>query len=211
MLAARSAASVREMPSVGGVTVRMRELIRWRATMRQAGRVRPLPRVSISEPCSDCHDIKGAAEGSARALRCDCALVVMAACGRSPPLPPAIRFTVPIPEDRALAAFAVSSDGRWLAYSAERDVDGLRRLFIRSLAEEARRATASCPAQQARARRSFRLTVTPLPTSRADRFGEHRFQRPGLHSGLSRRPRIRQVAPGQPMIALSLRLSARTG
>ena len=36
-----------------------------------------------------------------------------------------------------LNAFAVSPDGRWLAYSAERDGDGLRRLFIRSIAEAA--------------------------------------------------------------------------
>ncbi len=63
------------------------------------------------------------------------ALMSGAAC-REPTLPPAIRFAVPIPEDRTLAAFAVSSDGRWLAYSAERNADGLRRLFLRSLAEQ---------------------------------------------------------------------------
>jgi len=58
------------------------------------------------------------------------------ACGFRPaPRAPAVRFTVPIPEDRTLAGFAVSADGQWLAYSAERDEDGLRRLFIRSLVQ----------------------------------------------------------------------------
>ncbi len=63
---------------------------------------------------------------------------MMAACGlQSTPLTPAVRFTVAVPGDRALNAFAVSADGRWLAYSAEREGDGLRRLFIRSVAEGA--------------------------------------------------------------------------
>jgi eukaryotic-like serine/threonine-protein kinase len=61
---------------------------------------------------------------------------VVAVCGlRSTPAPSAVRFTIPVPGDRMLNAFAVSPDGRWLAYSAERDGDGLRRLFIRSIAE----------------------------------------------------------------------------
>jgi eukaryotic-like serine/threonine-protein kinase len=61
------------------------------------------------------------------------AIVVIAACTATP-LPPAVRFTVPIPEDRILNSFAVSSDGERLVYSAESAADGRRRLFIRSLA-----------------------------------------------------------------------------
>lgn len=62
------------------------------------------------------------------------ALVSGVAC-REPAPPPAIRFSVSIPAVRTLGAFALSPDGRWLAYSAEREPDGSRRLFIRSLAD----------------------------------------------------------------------------
>ena len=79
--------------------------------------------------------ISGASRSAAVALWAATAATMMAACGlQSTPLPRAVRFTVMVPDDRALNAFAVSADGRWLAYSAERDGDGLRRLFIRSLA-----------------------------------------------------------------------------
>ena len=61
-------------------------------------------------------------------------IVIVAACTSAPPPPPAVRFTLPVPEDRILTSFAVSSDGEWLAYSAESAADGRRRLFIRSLA-----------------------------------------------------------------------------
>ena len=62
-------------------------------------------------------------------------MVMLAAC-TPPPLPPAVRFTVPIPEDRILSSFAVSSTGERLAYSAESAADGRRRLYIRSLGPE---------------------------------------------------------------------------
>jgi serine/threonine-protein kinase len=64
------------------------------------------------------------------------ALVPASACREAAPPPPANRFSIPIPPDRTLSAFAVSGDGRWLTYAAERD-GGLRRLFIRSLREKA--------------------------------------------------------------------------
>jgi Tol biopolymer transport system component len=64
-------------------------------------------------------------------------IVIITACA-APPLPPAVRFTVPIPEDRILSSFAVSSTGQ-LAYSAENAADGRRRLFIRSLGAEGAR------------------------------------------------------------------------
>jgi serine/threonine-protein kinase len=50
-----------------------------------------------------------------------------------PPRPPAVRFTIPISDDRILSSFAVSPTGELLAYSAESAADGRRRLFIRSL------------------------------------------------------------------------------
>ncbi len=73
-----------------------------------------------------------------RALRVSAAVVLLSgsiACRESAP-PPAVRFSLPIPEGRTLGAFAVSPDGRWLTYVADRDADGSRRLFIRSLANE---------------------------------------------------------------------------
>ena len=63
------------------------------------------------------------------------ALVMAAAC-TAPPLPPAVRSTVPIPEDRILSSFAISSTGEQLVYSAESAADGRRRLFMRSLSSE---------------------------------------------------------------------------
>ncbi|MEO5739174.1 MAG: hypothetical protein ABIS29_01085 [Vicinamibacterales bacterium] len=64
-----------------------------------------------------------------------CATLIFAACA-APPLPPAVRFAVPITADRILNSFAVSSDGERLVYSAENAADGRRRLFIRSLRQE---------------------------------------------------------------------------
>jgi eukaryotic-like serine/threonine-protein kinase len=66
------------------------------------------------------------------------AIVIITACA-APPLPPAVRFTVPIPEDRILSSFAVSSSGQQLVYSAESAADGRRRLFTRSLGAEGAR------------------------------------------------------------------------
>jgi Tol biopolymer transport system component len=64
------------------------------------------------------------------------AMVLGIACTSEPASPPAVRFTVPVPEDRVLTSFAVSPDGAQLAYVAENTVDGRRRLFVRSLATE---------------------------------------------------------------------------
>ena len=64
------------------------------------------------------------------------AVLLMAACTPAPPPPPAVRFTIPIPEERLLSSFAVSADGERLAYSAESTVDGRRRIFIGALARE---------------------------------------------------------------------------
>jgi Tol biopolymer transport system component len=61
-------------------------------------------------------------------------LLAAVACTPAPPLSPAVRFTIPVPGDRILSSFAVSSDGGRLVYSAESAADGRRRLFIRSLA-----------------------------------------------------------------------------
>jgi serine/threonine-protein kinase len=66
------------------------------------------------------------------------ALVITVAC-TVPPLPPAVRFTVAMPEDRILSSFAISPTGEHLVYSAESAADGRRRLFIRSLGSEAAR------------------------------------------------------------------------
>ena len=59
---------------------------------------------------------------------------VMTAGCAPPPLPDAIRSSIPVPNDRLLGAFAVSPDGARIAYSAESTVDGRRRLYIRSIA-----------------------------------------------------------------------------
>jgi serine/threonine-protein kinase len=67
-----------------------------------------------------------------------------AACAVPAPAP-AVRFTVPIAGDRIVSAFAISSAGDRLAYSAESTVDGRRRLFIRSLGAEAGDADAELP------------------------------------------------------------------
>lgn len=61
------------------------------------------------------------------------ALLLAVACTSDPP-PPAVRFTIPVPDNRVLSSFAVSPDGGHVAYSAESTSDGRRRLFIRSLA-----------------------------------------------------------------------------
>ena len=62
-------------------------------------------------------------------------IALLNACTTAPPPPPAVRFTVHVPDDRILSAFAVSGDGERLVYSAESIADGRRRLFIRSLAD----------------------------------------------------------------------------
>jgi Tol biopolymer transport system component len=49
------------------------------------------------------------------------------------PLPEPTRLAISIPADRALDAFAMSPDGRWLAYSAEGATDGRLHLFLRSV------------------------------------------------------------------------------
>ena len=50
------------------------------------------------------------ADGS-RALALSLAAVLAACEPMRPPPPPAVRFTVPVPEDRVLSSFAVSADG----------------------------------------------------------------------------------------------------
>ena len=57
--------------------------------------------------------------------------------GRAP-TPPAepVRFPVSLPGDRRLITFAVSPDGRWLAYAAERAADQRTHLFLRSVGED---------------------------------------------------------------------------
>jgi hypothetical protein len=62
------------------------------------------------------------------------AYTVLAGC-TSPPesLPSPVRFGAPIPDSKALGTFAISPDGRWLAYSAEVATDRSRRVFVRSL------------------------------------------------------------------------------
>jgi Tol biopolymer transport system component len=64
------------------------------------------------------------------------AMFLALACTSDPATPPAVRFTVPVPDDRVLTSFAVSPDGEQLAYSAESTSDGRRRMFIRSLAAD---------------------------------------------------------------------------
>src|SRR5688500_3610830 len=58
---------------------------------------------------------------------------LLAACTSAPAPQPAVRSTIPIPEDRILSSFAVSADGAQLAYSAESATDGRRRLYVRAL------------------------------------------------------------------------------
>ena len=64
------------------------------------------------------------------------AIVIISGCTQVSPPPPAVRFTVSVPDDRVLASFAVSPDGAQLAYAAESTADGRRRIFIRSIAAE---------------------------------------------------------------------------
>lgn len=65
-----------------------------------------------------------------------CALVLsglLVACTSALPPQPAVRSAISIPEDRILSSFAVSADGTQLVYSAERAIDGRRRLYVRAL------------------------------------------------------------------------------
>ena len=64
------------------------------------------------------------------------AVTLVASACTPAPLPPPHRFTMSVPEDRALNAFVVSADGQWLAYSAETASDGLRRIFVRPIAPQ---------------------------------------------------------------------------
>ena len=64
-------------------------------------------------------------------------ILIIAACTSAPVPPPAIRFTVRVPDDRLLGSFAVSPDGERLAYAAESTADGRRRVFIGVLAPDA--------------------------------------------------------------------------
>ena len=124
--------------------------------------------------------ISRASQPAVVALLAATTAAMMAACGlQSTPLPPAVRFTVPVPGDRTLNAFAVSADGRWLAYSAERDGDGLRRLFIRSVAEDATGDRELPGTAGASYSRSFRLTARLSRIFHAERSGAHRLQPPG--------------------------------
>jgi serine/threonine-protein kinase len=66
------------------------------------------------------------------------AVLMLSSCGaRDGERPAAVRSTIPIPPNRILSAFSVSADGRWLAYSAEREEDGLRVLVLRDLTQRA--------------------------------------------------------------------------
>lgn len=68
--------------------------------------------------------------------QCAAGLAVSAmACAGTPPRPPAepVRFTIALPADRKLITFAVSPDGRWLAYAAERTADQQTHLLLRSV------------------------------------------------------------------------------
>jgi serine/threonine-protein kinase len=58
-----------------------------------------------------------------------------------------VRFVIGLPETQTLSSFAVSADGRRLAYSAEVRGDGLRRIFVKELAQNTRdaRALANTP------------------------------------------------------------------
>jgi Tol biopolymer transport system component len=71
-----------------------------------------------------------------RALALSC-VVIISACAQAAPPPPAVRFTVPISDGRVLGSFAVSPDGQRAVYSAESAADGRRRLFVRSLVDDA--------------------------------------------------------------------------
>jgi serine/threonine-protein kinase len=64
-------------------------------------------------------------------------LLAAGACSPASPPPAAVRFLVPLADDRVLSGFAVSADGGQLAYAAESRVDGRRRLFLRALDHEA--------------------------------------------------------------------------
>lgn len=66
-------------------------------------------------------------------------LALVGGCAEAPSPPQPVRFTASIPEDLTLAAFAVSRDGQWLAYSAESAGDRRRRIFVRALASAGER------------------------------------------------------------------------
>ena len=59
-------------------------------------------------------------------------LSVAACTGTPEPLPPAVRFVAAIPEGQTLDTFAVSPDGRSLAYAAESAADRRRRIHVRA-------------------------------------------------------------------------------
>ena len=71
-----------------------------------------------------------------RALALSC-IFILAGCAQPPPRPPAVRFSVAIPEGRILSSFAVSADGTTVVYSAESVADGRRHLIVRSVVSDA--------------------------------------------------------------------------
>ena len=125
MLAARSDARVREIPSVrrrhgyNSRTHTLSEPPRGGNAERNHRHDKPFPRHESVAPII---------------TRWHCALAlslgVLAACESSPPPLPAIRVTVPVPEDRVLSSFAASADGARIAYSAESVADGRRRIYV---------------------------------------------------------------------------------
>ena len=89
---------------------------------RVAGWTEPKPCTTWSQSAHRWH----------RALALSAVLSAIA-CTSVPAPPAAIRFTVPVPDERVLSSFAVSSNGERLVYSAESAADGRRRLYLRSL------------------------------------------------------------------------------
>jgi Tol biopolymer transport system component len=69
-----------------------------------------------------------------------CLVTHLVACNArsvTPPVEPK-RFPLSVPVDRSLRTFAVSNDGRWLAYSAENAADQRLHLYLRRLDEGGR-------------------------------------------------------------------------
>lgn len=64
----------------------------------------------------------------ARVLSVTVVALALTGCARAP-LAPASRHLLPIPADRVVSSFAVSPDGKWIAYAAEAS-DGVRRIHV---------------------------------------------------------------------------------
>ena len=86
------------------------------------------------KPCATVSSARCNRWRRALALSCIC---ILAGCTQPRPRPPAVRFSVPIPEARILSSFAVSADGTTVVYSAESVADGRRHLIVRSIASDA--------------------------------------------------------------------------